>query len=557
MSDPLQEFIDHYYRRRPVNATFTGVHDYDAQLPDWSASGLAALDDEMRQLIVRLEERYPAPEKISTLRDDVNLLDAELARAFCEIQLSENASGHGMRGNPSLWTGEAVFSLISLMIRDFAPLDDRVRSVVSRMQAMSAFFEQARECIDEQPLPGPWVAKALRDCEGADILLTHGMPRWLDSGVVESANASSARSSATIAAGAFRAFADWLREGPIAPDSAMACGTAHYDLLLRRGHQSRRPRYELLAEARERLDVESRRLESMARDAAGSWAAVQDRLAADHPSAEDYLDAFTREWRVCRRTIVDADVVTWPDWPIAYAEIPTFTRDAAPYLYYLFYRSPAPFDPCVEYTYVVPPVPTADPELHLRAWNRSVIRLNHVLHHGGVGHHLQNWHAYHRAKSRVGKIAAVDCANRIGMFSGGTMAEGWACYATGLMGELRGLTPLEKVAEQHANVRQLARAVVDLSFHAGSLSFDDAVTFFGNNTGVPPHVARAEVVKCSMFPGTAVMYWLGTQAILDLRERLRGRLGGAFSLKHFHDELLGYGAVPVPLIARMMTEDAA
>ena len=56
MSDPLVQFVDAYYRRRPVNATFTGVHDYDAQLPDWSASGLAALDDEMRQLIVRLPE---------------------------------------------------------------------------------------------------------------------------------------------------------------------------------------------------------------------------------------------------------------------------------------------------------------------------------------------------------------------------------------------------------------------------------------------------------------------------------------------------------------------
>jgi uncharacterized protein (DUF885 family) len=313
----------------------------------------------------------------------------------------------------------------------------------------------------------------------------------------------------------------------------------------------------LLAEARERLDAESRKLASMAKDIAGSWQTVQERLAADHPSPDEYLSAFEREWQACRRTIVDADIVTWPDWPIRYDEIPPFTRDAAPYLYYLFYRSPAPLDSYDEYVYVVPPLPAGDPEPHLRAWNRSVIKLNHVLHHGGVGHHLQNWHAYHRAGSRIGQIAAVDCANRIGMFCAGTMAEGWACYATGLMGELRGLTPLERVAEQHANVRQLTRAVVDLSFHAGSMSFDDAVAFFVEHTGAQPAVARAEVVKCSMFPGTAVMYWLGTQGILDLRDRLRARLGGAFSLKRFHDELLGYGSIPVPLIARIMTGDAA
>jgi uncharacterized protein (DUF885 family) len=249
--------------------------------------------------------------------------------------------------------------------------------------------------------------------------------------------------------------------------------------------------------------------------------------------------------------------LTWPDWPLRYEEIPPHTREAAPYLYYLFYRAPAPLDPYHEHAYVVSPLPEGDPTRHLRAWNRSVIRLNHVLHHGGVGHHVQNWHAYHRAPTRVGKIAAVDCANRIGMFCGGSMAEGWACYVTGLMGELGGLTPLELVAERHSAVRQLVRAVVDLSFHAGELSFDEAVALFVERAGMDPAVACAEVVKCSMFPGTAVMYWLGTQGILDLREAMRERAGAGFSLKCFHDELLGHGSIPVPLVARMMTEDAA
>ena len=84
----------------------------------------------------------------------MNLLDAELARGFCEIQLSENASGHGVRGNPALWTGEAVFSVVSLMIREFAPLDDRVRSAVGRMRAIPTFFEQARECSTSDRYPG-------------------------------------------------------------------------------------------------------------------------------------------------------------------------------------------------------------------------------------------------------------------------------------------------------------------------------------------------------------------------------------------------------------------
>jgi hypothetical protein len=45
----IDDFFTHYYARRPVNATFTGVHAYDEELPDWSPDGLDALDDEMRR----------------------------------------------------------------------------------------------------------------------------------------------------------------------------------------------------------------------------------------------------------------------------------------------------------------------------------------------------------------------------------------------------------------------------------------------------------------------------------------------------------------------------
>jgi uncharacterized protein (DUF885 family) len=63
---------------------------------------------------------------------------------------------------------------------------------------------------------------------------------------------------------------------------------------------------------------------------------------------------------------------------------------------------------------------------------------------------------------------------------------------------------------------------------------------------------KGEAVKTSMFPGTAVMYWLGTKGIHDLRSKMRSRQGAAFSLKHFHDRFLSFGAIPVALIRRLI-----
>ena len=65
-----------------------------------------------------------------------------------------------------------------------------------------------------------------------------------------------------------------------------------------------------------------------------------------------------------------------------------------------------------------------------------------------------------------------------------------------------------------------------------------------------PAAARAEAVKNSMFPGAALMYLIGTDAIHQLRRDMAARPG--FELRAFHDRLLSYGSVPVALIAASM-----
>jgi Bacterial protein of unknown function (DUF885) len=560
VSGALDGFFGHYYRRRPVNATFTGIHMYDELLPDWSLEGLEALDGEMHALARELGAAHPPPASAREYRDNADLLDAELARAFLEIQLAENAGGHGVRRNPALWTGEAIFSVIALMTRNFAPLVERVRTAAARLRAIPAFLSSATATLADETIPEVWTAKALRECAGAGILLERGVPLWLASGKVSNDDARALADAAASACAAFADFGDWLGARPAAPVSSLACGAALFDVLLDRGHQCARTRADLLTDARERFTEERARLDELASEAAGSLANAQAQLTADHPLAVDYLGAFERTWTACRERAALHDIVDWPVWPIRYVPFPAWTADAAPYLYYLYYRSPAPFDPIDGfYDYVVPRVPddASAAEAHLRAWNHSVIKLNHVVHHGAIGHHVQNWHAYHRSRSRIGRIAAVDCASRIGMFAGGSMAEGWACYVARLMDEVDFLSPLERVSEQHSRVRFLGRAIVDIELHQGTMSFDDAVRFYAESVGIPGDAARGEAVKNSMFPCTAIMYWLGTRSILDLRDRVRAARGAEFSMREFHDELLRHGSIPVPLVARMMTEPAA
>jgi uncharacterized protein (DUF885 family) len=546
----LDSFFESYYRLRPVTATFTGIHHHDHRLPDWSPDGLASAAGEMHGLRASLAAARPSDVQLH----DTAQRDRELAIAFLDVQLAEHESGHFQRGNPSLAVGEAVFGLIALMTRPFAPAADRAEAVVSRLTAIPSFLEEARRSITAG-VPDAWRLKSLRECDGADRLLGAGIAQWIAVEGLSAAIAERLTKAAQQAGAAFEHFRGWLGRAAAAEHDGYACGPEFFDLLVARGHWCDRSRASLLNEAQDALDEALAQLDERARRVApGGWPEVQERLLNAHPTADDYLSTYHRVWADCRERAIAYDLVTWPDAPIRYVPIPVHTRDAAPFLYYLHYRSPAPFDRVPIHDYVVTPIEpgmSADEQLRrLRANNTSAITLNHVVHHGGIGHHVQNHYAY-AGVSEIGRVSAVDGACRIGMFLGGTLAEGWACYATDLMDEVGFLTPEQALAQQHTRARLLARAVVDIGLHQRSLSFEAGVALYRDRIGMSDDAARGEVCKNSMFPGTALMYWLGTDGLRRLRRERQRIEGASFRLGRFHDRLLTYGAIPVPLIAQV------
>ncbi len=53
-------------------------------------------------------------------------LDRMLAAGYLQTQLWEYQSNHFYKGNPCLYTGEAVFSVISIFLTDYGPIGERV-----------------------------------------------------------------------------------------------------------------------------------------------------------------------------------------------------------------------------------------------------------------------------------------------------------------------------------------------------------------------------------------------------------------------------------------------
>ncbi|AMW04807.1 DUF885 family protein [Gemmatimonas phototrophica] len=555
MRSPIDQFLEQYFFRHPVNATFTGMRLHDHELPDWTREARDDEQDEFEAITIALDDTFPQTEDWGTLAVDAIYLDAELARASLDVRQLEFESKFFHDKNPALWTGEALFGVIGLMLRPPTPVEDAFASIAMRLHDMPRFLGDLPDAITE-PMPPRWVERAVKECVVGAELLRHKLGMWLDAHGADDASRLWVLEAGEIGAAALDATAQWLRAQPLDDTASTAIGAEAYEILLRRGHFCDDDAASLLRRAQEDMPEAQQRFESMAIEIAGSVEALAEALADDHPDTSGYLAAYADKWDACREFATDHDLVEWGTWPLRYTPIPAWAADAAPQLYFLFYRSPAPYEPRDEHLYLVTPVdaslPAAEQERRLRQWNHSAITLNHVVHHGALGHHVQNWHAATHSTSKIGTVAAVDCASRIGLFQGGSMAEGWACYATELADELGFLTPLEQASEQQSRVRMLARAIVDISLHTGVMSFDDAVEYYEAEVGMAHAAALGETTKNSMFPGTAVMYWLGTQGILALREAVRAREGSAFSYRRFHDALLSRGAIPVLLAAKLL-----
>lgn len=129
-------------------------------------------------------------------------------------------------------------------------------------------------------------------------------------------------------------------------------------------------------------------------------------------------------------------------------------------------------------------------------------------------------------------------------------AEGWALYAERLVYEMGWY-----VDDVYSNLGRLqyeayraARLVVDTGIHAKQWTFDQAVDFMVENTGLPEAIMRSEVGRYIVWPGQACSYYIGYLKMLELRQQAQDHLGDAFDLVKFHRLVLQTGSVPLEVL---------
>ncbi|UVI40577.1 DUF885 domain-containing protein [Qipengyuania spongiae] len=161
------------------------------------------------------------------------------------------------------------------------------------------------------------------------------------------------------------------------------------------------------------------------------------------------------------------------------------------------------------------------------------------LHEGAPGHHFQI------------SLAQENEALPAFMRFGGNTAyvEGWALYSETL-GYPMGLyeDPYARFGTLDDEMLRAMRLVVDTGLHSKGWTRDQAIEYMLANSGMGRTDATAEVERYIAIPSQALAYKVGALKIQELRAEAEKALGDRFDIKAFHAQVLGTGALPLPVL---------
>ena len=171
---------------------------------------------------------------------------------------------------------------------------------------------------------------------------------------------------------------------------------------------------------------------------------------------------------------------------------------------------------------------------------RSLIDDEAIAYHEGIpGHHMQ--------QSVAQQLTGLP-KFRQHVFNSGYI-EGWALYAEQL-GKDVGFyqDPVSDYGRLSSELFRAVRLVVDTGIHSEGWSRDQVVEFMRKSGAIDEPTIQSETDRYIAWPAQALSYKLGQLKFVELRERARHKLGPAFDIRAFHDEMLNGGVLPLDLL---------
>mgnify|MGYP000047148582 FL=1 len=523
--------------RQPVFATYMGIHTWDDRLADYSPSSMESFTAELRARLAELE-RVDASGFSEEGQIDF-VLFTQLLKSL--IRSHEKVAQH--LTNPNFYLDEAMSGVLLLVMKEFAPLPERLRSALGRVREIPRLLAQARANLQPERVPRTWAALALEQAQMGPGLF-QGLLPGLAKDVPDLAGGL--REAGEEAAATLVEFARYLEEELLpAARGDFAVGEDLFNELLREDHMVDYDADELLETGWRLFRETEAQMKELAHeiDPTKTTTQILEEAKADHPKAEELLDTYRRAMESTRQFVIDHDIATIPEGErLTIVETPEYLRPLIPYAAYM---PPGIFEEELRGFFLVTPVDPSSPaeerEQRLRGHHHAKLPVT-ALHEGYPGHHLQ----------LVRSVSHGTTARKLGMMLSTLFIEGWAFYCEEMMEQAGYIsTPIQRLARLSDQLWRAARIIIDVSLHCKGMSEEEAVDFLVTRCQLEPANAKAEVRRYTATPTQPQSYLMGKLEILAIVEEYKRRNPGA-SLREMHDAILACGSLPPRLMRRQL-----
>jgi uncharacterized protein (DUF885 family) len=188
----------------------------------------------------------------------------------------------------------------------------------------------------------------------------------------------------------------------------------------------------------------------------------------------------------------------------------------------------------------------------LREYNVYNLRLL-VIHEAMPGHYVQGEFA-NNVQPRARRVLRA-------IYGNGPYVEGWAQYITQVMldegfgANFNGLdhSPELRLTLLKQELRVDANAILDIRLQTNRMTDEQAMDLMENSTFQEHEEAVAKLQRAKLSSTQLPTYFVGWRDWLRVRDLAKQTGGSAFNLHDFHNRALEEGAVPLPVLARLLT----
>ena len=530
-----KEYLQTVWQLDPVRATGLGITTYDHLLTDYSPDGWQHSEQLRKNLLSRFEdleeEQLSPPDRI-----DLAIILAELRDSLAEYELKAPQRA------PYLYSETLGQALSGIMDRPGTSREEQAESLLARLDLIPGFLQQARKTLEFSAVPPLWNQLGQISSRGLLVFLGETVPSFAQT----TASPLPLETAASQAREAVEQYERFLQEKQRGAQGHFPVGKDFFNHRLKTMFMVNMDAQELLEFGEEQLKRAQEALAAVARDLDPTrpWEELMEGIKDHHPTAEQLLASYAHEVQRAEAFVREQELVSIPQGAeCTVAPIPEYQRATTPLGNM---ATTAPFEPGLKSTLRITPIDlTAPPERqreHLRdnnyAFQRSI-----ALHEAYPGHHLQLVH-HKLFPSEVRKN-----------FTTPLFVEGWGLYTEEMMWETGFLNTPELRLMQLKNVLWRAvRVLVDTGLHTRGLSYEEGLQLMMEKVRMEGHMAQGEVSRYTTHQSATYTssYLLGKALIMELREEYQAKMGPQFRLKEFHDRLLSYGSIPVPLVRQEM-----